>query len=129
MENSKQVLEEIKNSLKEDKIFTTANYDQLVAPITEIYKETNTNVYLIVANQLIKFRLEKFYQDTFNNMWHKYSGEKKIVKFIVAKDIEQEQIKASEMQINRVNSSELNKTMRKLRSEYTFENFVTGESN
>ena len=122
-------MEEIKNSLKEDKIFTTANYDQLVAPITEIYKETNTNVYLIVANQLIKFRLEKFYQDTFNNMWHKYSGEKKIVKFIVAKDIEQEQIKASEMQINRVNSSELNKTMRKLRSEYTFENFVTGESN
>lgn len=129
MENSKQVLDEIKKSLKEDKIFTAANYDQLVAPITEIYKETSTNVYLIVSNQLIKFRLEKFYQETFNNMWYKCSGEKKIVKFIVAKDIEAEQQKASEMQINRVNSSELNKTLRKLRSEYTFENFVTGESN
>lgn len=129
MEKSKQVLDEIKKSLKEDKIFTTANYDQLVAPITEIYKETSTNVYLIVSNQLIKFRLEKFYQETFNNMWYKCSGEKKIVKFIVAKDIEAEQTKASEMQMNRVSSSELNKTLRKLRSEYTFENFVTGESN
>ena len=58
MEKSKQVLDEIKKSLKEDKIFTSANYDQLVAPITEIYKETSTNVYLIVSNQLIKFRLE-----------------------------------------------------------------------
>ena len=35
-------------------------------------------------------------------MWYKCSGEKKIVKFIVAKDIEAEQTKASEMQINRV---------------------------
>ena len=129
MENAEQVLEKIKNTLKEQKIMSSVNYEQLVAPLTKIYKETSTNVFLIVTTPLIKFRLEKFYQETFNQMWYEYSGEKKIVKFIVEKEIQAIQEKNEEKQINRVNSSEINKTLRKLRSEYTFENFVTGESN
>ena len=129
MENAKLILEKIKNTIKEEKLLSTINYEQSIAPINEIYKVTSTNVYLIVENQLHKYRLVKFYQELFNQMWEKFSGEKKIVKFIEQKDIEAEKNKASEMQINHVNSSEINKSLRKLRTEYTFENFVTGESN
>lgn len=129
MENAKLLWQKVKETIKEQNLMQDISYEQCVAPITEVYKETNTNVYLIVENSLIKYRLEKFFLDTINKVWYECSGEKKIIKFILSKQIEEEQNKANDMQLNQVSSSEVNKMQRRLRSEYTFENFVTGESN
>ena len=129
MENAKLIWEKIKNSVKEQKIVPNQTFEQLFAPVTEVYKVTSTNVFLIVNNKLEKYRLGKHYSDTINKLWYEYSGEKKIIKFVEKKEIEVEKSKAKELQLNQVSSSEINKSQRRLRPEYTFENFVTGESN
>lgn len=129
MENANRIWEQIKNTIKEQKLLQDTSYEQCIAPITEIYKVTETNFYLIVENTLIKFRLEKFFSQLINDLWYKCSGEKKIAKFILTSQIQEEKEKAKDLQLNQVNSSELNRVQRRLRPEYTFENFVTGEAN
>lgn len=129
MENAKLLWEKVKSLIKERNLVNTAGYEQCFAPVTEIYKETNTNVFIIVDNDLIRFRLTQHYLDMINNLWYECSGERKLIKFILPKQIEQEKEKAKDMQLNQVNSNEINKVQRRLRTEYTFENFVTGESN
>lgn len=129
MENTKLLWEKVKSLIKERNLVNTVVYEQCFAPVTEIYKVTNTNIFIIVDNELIQFRMTKHYLDIINNLWYECSGEKKLIKFVLRKQIENDKEKEKNLQLNQVNSNEVNKSQRRLRTEYTFENFVTGESN
>lgn len=119
----------VKQELKNRNIVAPEVFDELITPLTEIYKETNTTVFLIVKDNLIKFRLEKFYLDSINKLFLELSQINKRLKLITCDQIEEEKKTQNNIQINTVNSNELNKNKRNLRGEYTFENFVTGITN
>ena len=110
-------------------IVPTETYNELFEPIKEIYRETPTNIFLLVENHLIKYRIDKFFLDTLNKLYVEISGQNKLLKFITYEQAEEETKSKSYISLNKVNANELNKSQRRLRSEYTFENFVTGEAN
>ena len=95
MENANRIWEQIKNTIKEQKLLQDTSYDQCIAPITEIYKVTETNFYLIVENTLIKFRLEKFFSQLINDLWYKCSGEKKKNKQALSDDPQNHMLRIS----------------------------------
>ena len=66
----------VKSELLNRNIVASEVYNELITPINEIYKETNTTIFLIVENNLIKFRLEKFYLDAINKLFLDYYIEK-----------------------------------------------------
>lgn len=129
MDKTLELWNKVKRELANQNIVAEEVYDELITPINEVYKETNTTVFLVVSNNLTKFRLEKFYLNAINNLFLEFSEENKRIKFITKDQIEEEKSVQSNFQLNQVSSVELNKTQRKLRGEYTFENFVTGKGN
>lgn len=129
MEDSTLLWNKAKEKIKEEHIFPPEAYKELIEPINTVFKETNTTLFLIVENNLIKFRLDKFYIDTINEVMINVSDEVKRVKFITADEAKKEKKFNSNFAINQVSSLELNKSQRKLRGEYTFENFVMGVTN
>lgn len=119
----------VKNELKNRSIVAPEVFDELITPLNDVYKETNTTIFFIVKDNLIKFRLEKFYLDSINKLFYEISQINKRIKLITNDQIEQEKKEQENIKINTVSSSELNKSKRILRGEYTFENFVTGKTN
>ena len=129
MENTLLIWNTIKSELVLRNIVPTETYNELFEPIKEIYRETPTNIFLLVENHLIKYRIDKFFLDTLNKLYVEISGQNKLLKFITYEQAEEETKSKSYISLNKVNANELNKSQRRLRSEYTFENFVTGEAN
>ena len=129
MENSTLLWNKVQNKLVSDNVFSPEVYEELIKPINEVFKETNTTLFLVVENNLIKFRIEKFYIDTINKVLASLSDEAKRVKFITKEEANKEKENQSNFEINKVSSLELNKSQRKLRGEYTFESFVMGLAN
>lgn len=129
MEKAALLWEQVKNKIKDSEALPLDVYNELVNPIVEVYKETSTTIVLVVENNLEKFRIEKFYSNVINNIYAEISGENKRVKFITKEEIEKEEKEHSGFKLNQVNPTEIIKTQRKLRPEYTFENFITGKAN
>ena len=131
MENSTLLWNKVKEKIRENNVFAPEVYKELIEPITTIHKETNTTVFLVVENNLIKFRLEKFYLDTINEIFVSVSDNNDIkrIKLITLEEVEKDNKLSSENSLNQVSSAEINKSQRKLRGEYTFESFVMGSTN
>lgn len=129
MNNAVETWNIIKNELKNRNIVALEVFNELITPITDVYKETNTTIFLIVDNNLIKFRLEKFYLDSINKLYFEITNENKRIKLITKEQIQEEKKVENNIGINKVSSNEIIKTKRNLRGEYTFENFVTGIAN
>ena len=71
MEQAYILLNNVKNELKEK--LPPAQYNTIFNEITEIYKVQGGNIYLIVANSLEKFRLEKIYLSQMNEILNNYT--------------------------------------------------------
>lgn len=94
---------------------------ELLSEVSKVYKFENNFIYLIVPNALTKFRLEKFYSNTLNDIVQKITNSNIKYKFILQEDIKEEE------NLPLLVKDSINK--RPLRAEYTFDNFETGESN
>lgn len=129
MENTLQIWETIKYELLNRSIVPQDTFQELFQPIKEIYRETPTNIFLLVENHLVKYRIDKFFLDTLNKLYNEITGVNKLFKFITYEQAEEETKNKNSYSLNKVSYNEINKTQRRLRSEYTFENFVTGEAN
>ena len=129
METTIQAWNLVKQELKNRNIVASEVFDELITPLNEIYKETSTTIFITVKDNLIKFRLEKFYLESINKLFLEISQLNKRIKLITTDQIEDEQKNQVNLQLNTVNSSELSRNKRNLRGEYTFENFVTGKTN
>ena len=129
MENAALLWEQVKSKLIERETISPTIFDELIKPITKVYKETSTSVFLLVDNNLAKYRIEKFYSDVITNLYNELSQENKRVKFVTKDQVEKEEQQHSNFQLNQVSSVEMIKSQRKLRPEYTFENFITGKTN
>ncbi len=127
MEQAYILLNNVKNELKEK--LPPAQYNTIFNEITEIYKVQGGNIYLIVANSLEKFRLEKIYLSQMNEILNNYTKELMQFKFITSSDATKEKEKKNSIGLTNIDSSEKAIKERVLRPEYTFDNFVTGEAN
>lgn len=115
-----KIKERLKNTL-DDYI-----YEDYFANVNEIYKEQNNNIYLVVENPFYKKRIQNEYLDRMNNMLQDYYPTIKRF-YLITKDemIQEEENKKAALNtevFSRKNNSGLN-------PDYTFSNFVVGNSN
>ena len=127
MQQAYVLLNKVKEELKEK--FIPAQYNTIFNEITQIYKVQGGNIYLVVANSLEKFRLEKIYLNQMNEILNTFTTEPMQFKFITASDANKEKEKNNTIGLTNVDASEKAVKERVLRPEYTFDNFVTGEAN
>ncbi|MCK9536414.1 MAG: chromosomal replication initiator protein DnaA [Bacilli bacterium] len=119
MKQGLKLWEQTLNALKQD--LDEADFSVLFSEANKIYKVENNFIYIIVPNALTKFRIEKFYINRLNEIASSLSDSLVKFKFILKDDIDElEKLMPTEKE-------DVNK--RPLRAEYTFNNFVTGESN
>ncbi len=129
MDDAKNLWLSVKKTLKSTTNIGSSEFKELFEPITEIHKIQNNYIFIIVPHQLTKFRIERFYLNTMNKLLGELVEEKTCFKLITADDAKKENEENQTKNINRADPVEPKKNSRMLRPEYTFENFVTGESN
>lgn len=127
MEQSYILLDKVKSKLKED--FAPAQYNTTFEGIKEIFKVQNGNIVLIVSNTLEKYRLEKLYLNTMNEILNTFTDEPMQFKITTVSEVEKEKAETEAKSINAVDLKEKVIKERILRPEYTFDNFITGEAN
>lgn len=113
------VLSELKGELS-DKA-----YAEVFSEAKEVLKFEKDYIYVIVPNQLAKFRIESFYLNKINDIASSLYPVKVGFKFILEKDAKNE-VKDDQ---NLIIVPETKKVGRNLSSLYRFESFVVGESN
>ena len=127
MEQANQLFEIVKNKTKEKMV--PALYETVFTDIQGIYKNQNNNIYLIVNNDLIKYRINKFYLQTLNDALKEVASEPMQFKLITTQEIEKENARTNTIGLTSIDVTEKKIKERSLRPEYTFDNFVTGEAN
>ncbi len=130
MEQAQNLFEQVINTLKynyPDAQFKTTFGEN--GQNLKIHKAQNGNIFLIVTNSFDKFRIEKFYLNSMNEVLNAISSEKMQFKIITQAAADEEKQKNSTISLNTVDLSEKAIKERSLRPEYTFDNFITGEAN
>lgn len=126
MEKAQQLWDLVKEKLADVESSIGANeYNEIISPITTVHKVSGGYIYLIVTSILDKYRVEKFYLDKMNQTLATITTELLKFKIITVDNVEKE--KESLKNEPLLVPDAINK--RVLRPEYTFDNFVTGESN
>lgn len=128
IEDCKRYFEDTLIKLKQDSSINQKDLANIFKNVNEIHKFENDYIYLIVPDALTKFKLERFYSDKMNTILEEIAPKKCHYKFIT----QDEAIKEKEAEINKITAPEsvnINKSRRRLRAEFTFDNFVIGESN
>ena len=117
-----QTLAQIEKGMNHD------DFVDLFKEVNEIHKFENDHIFVVVPDALTKFKIEKFHSKKMNDI---LSGIAPVVcryKFITRDDA----IKEKENKENLIITPEdinASKSKRKLRAEFTFDNYVIGESN
>ena len=96
-------------------------YETYFEPINEIYKVESNEIYLLVDSVFIKNRIEKIYLSKMNSILSKHLKDYSFV--VVSKD----EIISSDSNENKLSFSKTNASG--LNPNYTFSNFVVGDSN
>ena len=126
MDNAETLWQIVKSKLESN--YNKQVFEDTFKDINKVYRVHNNYIYLIVANQLIKYKIEKFYLDQMNQILCQNTDEKMGFKLILEEEIKLEEEKKSSIGLN-VADKPTPIRSRKLKPEYTFTNFVTGEAN
>lgn len=109
------------------KEISSDDFEDLFSDVTDVLKEENGYIYVIVPLQFNKYRIETFYCNELNDILCRFTPEKKKFKFIT-KD-EAEEAKKKEKENPFVSPVVPISSSRNLSPIYTFKNFEVGESN
>lgn len=126
MENANFLWQQVKEKLKES--IDEQAFNSTFANINEVYKIYNGYIYIPTANQVSKYRIDKFYLADMDKILSTLIDQKMMFKVITLDDIQKEKEKIQVQPFVKADNAEKFKS-RTLRPEYTFENFVTGEAN
>lgn len=96
--------------------------------VIDVLKFENDYIYVIIKDPLTKLLIEKFNSRRMNEILESISNQKIAFKFITEEDAKKEQEKSKNL-IASIDPKTLERSTRKLRAEFTFDNFVIGESN
>lgn len=117
-----QTLSQIEQGMNQD------DFNDLFNDVKDIHKFENDHIYVIVPDALTKFKIEKFHSKKMNDILSSISQEVCRFKFITKDEATKDRETKENLIIKpeEINSS---KSKRRLRAEFTFDNFVIGESN
>ena len=118
------VLEQLK---KETPAENLANFEERFGDMREVLKFENNYIYVIVKDPLTKLLIEKFNSRRMNELLTIATKEKMGFKFVTEEDAEKE--KEQNSPFASIDNLNFDRSTRKLRAEFTFDNFVVGESN
>lgn len=104
------------------------DFEELFNSVKEIHKFENDHIYIIVPDVLTKFKIEKFYSQKINEAFNDLAAVKCGLKFITL-DEAQKDNETKELPIATPEVLVEVARKRNLRAEFTFDNFVVGESN
>ena len=104
------------------------DFEDLFRGTGDIHKYENDYIYVVVPDALTKFKIEKFHSKDLNDYLEFSCPIKARFKFIT-KDDAQKENELTSMPITTPETPSSDKSKRKLRAEFTFDNFVVGESN
>lgn len=125
---AKKYLEQVLDQLKkETPTENLDNFEERFGESREVLKFENNYIYVIVKDPLTKLLIEKFNSRRMNEILTDLLQTKTGFKFITKEDDEKEN-KATE-KLAQVDAMNFERSSRKLRAEFTFDNFVVGESN
>lgn len=94
----------------------------------KVLKCENDHIYVVVKDALAKLLLEKFNSRRMNELLEEESGKKINFKFLTENNARKGE-RENKSFFPGLDKTSLERSMRKLRSEFTFDNFVVGESN
>lgn len=126
MDNAETLWQIVKSKL--ETAYTKQVYEDNFQQINKIYRVHNNYIYLVVPNQFVKYKIEKFYLEKMNQILCENVEEKMRFKLILEEEIKQEEENKSSIALNVADKVSPIRS-RKLKPEYTFNNFVTGEAN
>lgn len=126
MDNAEALWQTVKSKL--ESAYTKQVFEDTFQQINKIYRVHNNYIYLIVSNQFVKYKIEKFYLEQMNQLLCENTEEKMGFKLILEDEIKQEEENKSSVALNVADKISPIRS-RKLKPEYTFNNFVTGEAN
>ncbi len=123
MNDYQTIWNSVLNELKKE--LTDKAYNDVFSEAKEVLKFEKDYIYVIVPNQLSKFRIESFYLNKINDIVSSLYPVKVGFKFILEKDAKNE----VKEEPNQTIIPETKKIGRNLSSLFRFESFVVGESN
>ena len=123
MNDYQTIWNSVLNELKKE--LTDKAYNDVFSEAKEVLKFEKDYIYVVVPNQLSKFRIESFYLNKINDIVSSLYPVKVGFKFILEKDAKNE----VKEEPNQTIIPETKKIGRNLSSLFRFESFVVGESN
>ena len=102
-------------------------FEDVFKDVNKIHKVENNYIYVIVNDILTKFKVDKFYSISLNEYVKSITNGELGLKFITLEDAKKEELSLAPSQDKEKIDPERSKRL--LRPEFTFENFVVGESN
>ncbi|MBP3059228.1 chromosomal replication initiator protein DnaA [Texas Phoenix palm phytoplasma] len=110
-------------------IYSDEVFQENFAYMKKPYKIENGIFFLLVENDFIKRKISNFYIDKIEEISKKYSEEKIFFEFISKKEIKNDLVQENNdfLENKKINFNSFHQG--NLDPEYTFENFVSGESN
>lgn len=113
-----KILTELENTLEEE------TYQDTFEPLTKTHKYLNGNIFIIVANDFIKNRINQFYLLKINELAEYFYGEKIRFKFVTEKELLPEDTLTTPDR-----NIEQKYRIGNLNATYSFDSFVVGKSN
>ena len=129
MEHAKNLWKETKELVAKSNKIGEREFNEIIAPIEKIHKFVNNYIYLIVPHKLTQLRMDKFYLQILNETLSTITTEKINFKTITQEDADKENEEKKQKSLISVDKAEIQGNSRSLRPEYTFSNFVLGQSN
>lgn len=120
-----QVLEQLE---KETPLEDIDNFKERFSKATDVLKFENDCIFVITKDALTKVLIEKFNSRRMNDILQTITNQKIAFKFITEEVAKKEQEKNLNL-IASIDPKTIERSTRKLRAEFTFDNFVIGESN
>jgi len=127
MKSGKEMWDVVKSKLKAE--MSPTEFSEIFEPISDIHKIHNNYIFLVVPDFLTKYRIEKFYLARMNSALEQLEEVKHNFKLITKEASDKENVETQKLGLTSVDAVDRQLSKRNLRSEYTFDNFVTGGSN
>ncbi len=105
------------------------SFNDLFLAVNDIFKVENNTIWITVPSTFARYRIEKFHLSNINEISKSFSNYS--FKFIEKTTADEEKESENDNKLVNTTKEDVDKSLnkRKLMNEYTFSNFVTGESN
>lgn len=119
-----EVLQKLEEETSEENL---ADFNSRFANVNDVFKFENDYIYVIVDDGLNKILIDKFHSFRMNEIARELLNKKIGFKFITKEEVKKENENNNPLTTPDLLNNE--RSNRKLRAEFTFNNFVIGESN